>query len=289
VKIANPVTGSNLLRQWLKYEIAFRNSVLKVTISLDRHSERLDYEVECDWHEKHAKGKFIPQLNFYLPLAYECSRYGYDIPFGTIEREGADMDVPANSWIMGIPEDRNRAVMLATQTKYGFRGNSSALAVTLIRSSYSPDPYPEIGIHRIKFAICITDCSKNVNPVRQAFDYNHPVKFLSGTVQNGVFPPEKSFISLEEGSIAVSSVKMPEEAAGGNTVIIRAYETEGKKTRAKIRFPARVVNAYFVDINEKKATSDLYIHPDGDILVFEIEAYSVAGVCVEFNLTGENI
>jgi len=49
------------------------------------------------------------------------------------------------------------------------------------------------------------------------------------------------------------------------------------------------VNANVVDSNQKKETSDLYIHADGDILVFEIEAYSVAGVCVEFNLTGENI
>lgn len=284
VKIAKPLTGKNLLRQWLKYEIMFNSSRLKVTISLDYHLARLDYEVECDWQERPVKGTFIPQLNFYLPLTYDCIRYGYDIPFGTIERDGADMDVPANSWIMGIPEHERQAVMITTQTKYGFRGDKNALAVTLIRSSYSPDPYPELGIHNIKFAVCVTDCLKNLNPVREAFDYNHPVKFISGTVHNGRFPLEKGFIALKEGSIAISSVKFPENRTEKDAVIIRVYETEGTKTTGKMRFPSRIKNACYVDINENKITSDKDIYHEDSNLVFETGAYSVTSIYVEFDV-----
>lgn len=282
VKISKLHTGGNALRQWLKYSLAFGQSELKVTVSLNQHSSRLDYEVECDWQERAEKGKYVPQLNFYLPLGYESIGYRYDIPFGTIDRQGKEMDMPANSWIMGIPsEGRNLAVMLMTQTKYGFRGAADSLAVTLIRSAYTPDPYPEIGIHHIRFSIGLTDSTRKSLSIRQAFDYNHPVKFLSGTIHPGDHPPEKSYITLEEGSAVISAVKIPENSPN-ESMLIRVYETEGNNTDVKIRFARRVKSAVFMDINEKPLNNGQAIHPDKESITFRVNAYSVAGICVQF-------
>ncbi len=104
VKIVRVNMDRNALRQWITYSISFRESTLKVTVYLDYNSSRLNFIVECDWQEKAQIGKCIPQLNFHMPVGYACKAYKYDIPFGTIIRDGLEMDVPANSWAQGIPE-----------------------------------------------------------------------------------------------------------------------------------------------------------------------------------------
>lgn len=283
VKISRLVIGKGLLRQWLEYSILFGNSTLKVKVSLDHGSKKLDFEVECDWQERAVIGKYVPQLNFYLPLAYACNRYTYDIPFGTIIREDADMDVPGNSWMRGIPtEPRESAIMLMTKTKYGFRGTDHSLAVTLLRSSYSPDPYPDVGNHHMKFSICITDSSRNDLPVREAFDYNHPIKFLSGMVHQGDLPAEKGFIILQEGSVVLSAVKVPEDSLN-RSVLIRLYETEGEDTTVKIQLSALLKQAYFTDINEKPLNNGTNIHVENNSMVFTMKAHSVASIFAELD------
>ncbi|HHY22835.1 MAG TPA: alpha-mannosidase [Clostridiaceae bacterium] len=323
VKISGSCLDASALKQWIKYSIEFGKSKINVTVSLDYNSTRLNYTIECDWQERAVKGKYVPQLNFYMPLNYKCKAYKYDIPFGTIERDAKDMDVPGNSWMAGIPEEGTKTVMLVTDTKYGFRGFNDSLAVSLIRSSYDPDPYPEFGIHEFSFALDIVENATNGELIKRAFDYNHPIRFISGTVHEGTMPLEKSFISLESGSVAISAVKVPETdslkqegsccsasecTASCKKIIMRVYETEGVKTKAVVKFAEKISKAWFVDINEKlltdKNTSDECestcgcssdncntdncndencncIEIDGDTLTFDVDAYSIANICVE--------
>ncbi|KAF0193396.1 MAG: alpha-mannosidase, partial [Bacteroidetes bacterium] len=118
VKIGSVYMESDALRQWISYIVKFRNSKLSVMISLNQNSSGLDFNIDCDWQEIGEKGKSIPQLNFYMPLAYTCKSYKYDIPFGTITRAPMDMDVPAGSWALGMPESgEGSAVMLVSKTK----------------------------------------------------------------------------------------------------------------------------------------------------------------------------
>jgi alpha-mannosidase len=283
VKIRKVHIDKSSLRQYISYEMEFRNSKLNVTISLDYCSPRLDYSVECDWQEAAVKGKYIPQLNFYMPLGYNCRSYKYDIPFGTIIREGMDMDVPANSWAVGLPEeDGQKAIMLVTNSKYGFRGYDNSLSITLIRSSYDPDPYPDNGIHKFKFAVDMVHDTSNGHLIKEAYDYNHPISFVSGTSHGGTLPYKKSFMALESGNAAISAVKMPECDGAGGRMIIRVYETDGRKTQVVLKFAEKVKKAYFVDINEKPEDNGLNIYTAGENVAFEVNAYTVSSICVEF-------
>lgn len=282
VKIGKVYMDRNSLRQWISYEITFRSSRLKVTVSLDYNSRMLNYDVECDWQEKASIGKFIPQLNLTVPVSYKCASYKYDVPCGTIERDGMEIDVPANSWMAGIPEDKDcSALMLVTDTKYGFRGADDSLSVTLIRSSYDPDPYPEIGIHKFRFAVGLTETVSNRGLIEKAFDYNHPMSFISVLPQKGILPATKSFISLKSGNVAVSAVKMPEYADDDSRMIIRVYETEGVKTQAVLKFAADVAKAWFVDINEKAVDTGSMISVERNKVVFDVEANNVVSICVQ--------
>ncbi|TXK84522.1 alpha-mannosidase [Paenibacillus sp. N3.4] len=277
------MTAKSKVRQSLQYELGFGDSKLKVDVSLDRNSPRLDFNVECDWHEIGKADKSIPQLNFHWPLAYENAAYKYDVPFGAIVRKPLEMDVPGNSWVLGVRQAAGKpSVMLVTNNKYGFRGTDNALSVSLIRSSFDPDPYPELGNHhRIQLAVCVADSADNRDLIETAYRFNHPLNVLSGTPHAGTRPLDASFLRLTEGSVAVSAVKMPEDHESKRW-IIRVYETKGQRTTAALLLFQPVSAAYFVDTNECKLSNGLPIQANGNSVSFEVPAHSVAAVCVEF-------
>lgn len=272
------------VRQSLKYELEFGSSTVKATVSLDRNSPLLHYDIECDWHEIGKQGQSIPQLNFHWPLAYEAAAYNYDVPFGTVRRKPLDMDVPGNSWALGMRQEEGKpSVMVVTSNKYGFRGTDDALSVSLIRSSFDPDPYPELGNHhKISLAVCVTDSSaSNREMAETAYRFNHPFNVLSGTAHAGTRDKAGSFLKLTAGSVVLSAVKMPEDVEG-NRWIVRVYETEGRSTTAKLQLFKPVTGAYFVDANERKSSTGLDVQTDADTVSFEVAAYSAASVCLIF-------
>jgi alpha-mannosidase len=282
MKVKNASYETNEIRQAIIYKITFGQSELKAIISLENNSSSLKYEVECDWHEMGRKDKHrVPQLNFHMPVSYSCSSYKYDVPAGTIERKSIDMDVPGNSWILGKREALDKkCVMLVTDSKYGFRGTDNSLSISLIRSSFDPDPYPEWGIIKFSFAICLVDNTSNRELIEQAYHFNHPLTAVSNTVHKGMLPGKKSFISLTKGSVAFSSIKMGEENTGDQS-IVRLYETDGKHTVVAMKFSRKVNACYFTDINEKRIASASDIKIDDSNIEFEALPFSMVTICVE--------
>jgi len=272
------------VRQSIHYELAFGRSSLKVTVSLDRNSPRLDFRAECDWQETGAADRDVPQLAFLWPLGYDAASYKYDVPFGVVERGPLDHDVPGNSFALGVRKDENGpSVMIVTDNKYGFRGTDRSLSVSLIRGSFDPDPYPEIGNHhRFSLGVCVCPPSGHRGLIETARRFCHPLLALSGTVHAGTRPLSGSFLELAEGSVAVSAVKMPEDA-GGARWIVRVYETDGKPAAVKLRLFRPAARARLVDANERPVSDDSGVRIEGDTVSFEVAACSVAAVCIEFD------
>jgi len=281
VKVKSTALGKGLLRQQVSYSIAFRESKLDVTVSLDKNSPRLDFKVVCDWQERPRPNVYIPQLNFHMPFAYKCSAYKYDIPFGTIVREPMNMDLPGNSWAMALPDSGSgKAIRIISRSKYGFRGIDDSLSLALIRSSYDPDPYPENGIHKIRFAVELADAATdNASLVNSAMEYNHPVAFVSGNRHEGGLPMCGSFMSLAGGSVVISAVKAAEDDS--RRMIVRLYETSGSDTTAELSFFANVSDARFVDLNENDLGAE-GIQLTGNTVKAAIPANTVASISVKF-------
>lgn len=282
VRISNVHYNGSLMRKAISYEMNFLSSKLKVMVSLDENSSFLNYEVHCDWREMGSWEKGIPQLNFYMPFDYSCSAYKYDVPFGTIEREGMDMDVPANSWALAERQN-GKQLMLLTGSKYGFRSTKDSMSITLIRGSFDPDPYPEIGAHDIRFAVGVVDSSLNDSElVGLAYDYNHPVSVLSGKVHTGQLQPSGSFMSVEEGSIAISAVKMAEDDLQ-NKMLVRVYEIDGLSSKAVICFLKAPKAAWFADINENQIEKPgSTIEVSAGKVSFDVLPYGVTSIMIEF-------
>lgn len=278
------------LRQSLTFETARGATRLNVTVSLEAGSRQLEVTAEVDWHELGRKGgpgvhnlggiqTGIPQLNFIVPLAYDCPAYRYDIPAGAITRPPLDLDVPGVSWAMAQPQNPQKpGVQLITEAKYGFRGVDNSLALTLIRSSIDPDPYPELGLHRIRFAICVADgAASNQALIHHGYNYTHPLEVYSSS---GATPSQSSFLILESGSVAISAIKAPENS-GKNEIILRLYETDGQATQAVLHFDRPVTHASWVDTHEQP-TDGGAITIDGQTLRLNLAPYRLAALRISF-------
>ena len=269
---------SGEVRQWLTYEVTSGASRLTVTVSLDADSRRLEYAVECDWQEVGRRGQGVPQLNFHLPLGYACQAYRYDIPFGTVDRKPSPMDVPANNWGMALPvETGHPKILLVNEGSYGFRGDEDSLALTLIRSSYDPDPYPEQGIHKISFSLHVLDGQiENQELAAAAFDITHPLDVISSA---GTTPSSASFLEMESGTGLVSAVKSPEDGSG---LIVRLHETDGQETEISLRFAREISRAEWVDTHEEIITGASALHIEGKRIRFRLAPHSLGAIHVQF-------
>ncbi len=272
-----------ILRQSLCYEAVFGVSKLKVVVSLDQRARALHYETSCDFRELGGPGKGIPQLQFYMPVGYECRAYKYDIPSGTIEREAVDMDVPAISFASAVPKDPGKKPLtIISHTKHGFRGFENALSLTLIRASFDPDPYPEVGLHTFQFSIGLPDVTSNRELIEAANSFRHPIRVISARPHKGELLKSGSFMAVEEGSVAVQAIKMPEDGRSGSEILVRMYETEGRRTKANLSFCRSVAKAMYVDINENAITTDLALSVSDNHIYFSVEPFNLVTLKITF-------
>ena len=265
------------VRKIIRYALSFgQRSRLNVTVVLNDGSSMLDFDISVDFHEV-CGGENIPQLNFIAPVGYSVANYRYDVPFGTLDRPAIEHDVPANSYAAAISSDGEdkKAVMVVTDTKYGFRGANNAIAVTLIRASRDPDPYPEYGKHNIRIGVGIVDGVANATLDKMASQYIHPLAVCSARAGKGDLPMDGRFLHVE-GNVRISAVKTAEDVDG---LIVRLSDISGKGGAFKLSFAKTVVSAQETDLNEN-VLGDLAV--SGNDVCADVEAFGVKTVLVRF-------
>jgi alpha-mannosidase len=278
VKVVAVERGQNLARQKIIFEYEFMNSIIKAETHLDNHAAGISYEVECDWREVAKKGYSIPRLEFDFNLGFGCEEYAYDIPFGVIKRKPGCLEAPGNSFIAAIHQKAGTALMLWSDSKYGYRGDEDCIMVSLLRSSCDPDPYPEFGIHKFRFHVSPVGSLENRELLKEATLLNNPAEYIPGNFNKGVLKTANSLMRIKKGNIGIETVKPAEFEKGA--IVLRVYETEDKSGEASIEFAAKPHDAYLADIHESKIDGQVCL--EGGVLTFDVKAGSIATVVVSF-------
>jgi alpha-mannosidase len=266
------------IRKWIRYDLPFgERSKLSVSVYLDEGSSTLDFDTTIDFHEIGKAGKFIPQVNFILPVGYATEAYRYDVPFGTLDRPAIEHDVPANSFAAAINEqgEDKTALMLLSDTKYGFRGAQNAISLDLVRGSYDPDPYPEYGVHHIRVGVAVVDGVANDTLYRTAAAYVHPVAACSARGGKGDLPLVGRLLQVE-GDVRVSAVKTPEDFDG---LVVRLSDLNGQGADFKLTFAKALAAAYVADLNENVISE---LEANGTAVSASVEPFGVTTIMVRF-------
>lgn len=268
VKVNN-VDG--LLRKSITYEMEFDHSRAKVTVSLDKGSDRLDFITDCEWLEVGKPDKGIPQLNFHVPFNYHCDEYKYGIAFGSIDRPENKDDRPGIGYAMAKRVTGPKLAVHA-KTKYGFVCNDDSISVDLIRSSYDPDPHPELCNHHIELAVQVLPELISV-PEKESLVYRHPLCFISGVIKEGEGKPVGSYLSLDGNDVHLSALKVSEDGSG---LVARLYNASGAVKQAVLHCMATVKEAYTVNLDEEKTGQA--VSTDQDRVIVPVNAFSVETV-----------
>lgn len=255
---------------------AWRDSRLSVEISLAAGSRAVDFSLRIHWVERGTPETGVPMLRAAFPVNVNDGVPTYEIPFGSQKRKQSLQEIPALKW--ADLSDRERGLTLVNSNKYGHSCSDNTLRLTLLRSSYDPDPLPEIADHEISFAVIPHEGPLDVAAATRAGEeFNSPLAVVSSTVQEGKLPAEKSFVEVLTPNVFISAIKKAEDSSA---LVVRMFEMAGKKTTAKIRISDLAKPgspAVETDILERpvpKSTAKM----DGDVLSVSVPAFGQATV-----------
>ena len=257
-----------ILTSCIRYSTEIENSAISVCVTLEKGSSRLNFSISADWREFGGK-KFIPQLQFYAPTAFDTPVSRCAIPFGTIDRPALDHDVPCTGF-MAVQSGNGKAVMLMSDCKYGFRNFGSGMIADLIRSSDAPDNMPEIGNHPITLGLALADYSSE-KLTEEYSRFVHPLSTFANCAHGGSLPASMSAIKIDKAQI--SAVKQAEN--GG--IIVRLYNPENEAADASVEFCKDIASAEKVTFTEKPIES---INADGRKIRVQLQPHSVCTVRV---------
>jgi alpha-mannosidase len=259
------------------------DSTFKLDIMLAAGSPCIEFNLEVNWLERGGPDIGIPSLYVSFPLAIQSDTASFECPNGSQIRNRAGLEVPAQRWvdITGSQEGTEEIIgaTLLNESKYGFSVDDKGIRMSLLRSSYDPDPLPEMGKHTIRYALQThTGQWTASDSTRAGYAFNAPLNAINTTEQTGTLPTSQPFAELLTPNVMLSGMKKAEDS---DAVIVRLYEMEGKATNAKISLNNCIatanVTAIQTDVLERPLAKNTASMKDG-ILSVDIPAFGMVTV-----------
>ncbi|ASC70664.1 Mannosylglycerate hydrolase [Halomicronema hongdechloris C2206] len=249
---------SGPIRQRLRVIRSLNRSTFTQDYVLDVESSLLKIETWVDWQESQVMVKAA------FPLTITTDVATYEIPYGTITRptipqtdeDKAKWEVPALRWASLGTSDYS--ISLLTTCKHGFDSQPSQLRLTLLKAPLWPDPKADRGKHHFTYAIY-----PHLGPLsakhmtRKAHGLNIPIQARLHR-PNTLAPdgdPWRSFLSLGDSSLVLSSLKLCEDDSQG--FILRCYESQGETTTLNLKTSLNLDIQYSTDILENRLDSQV--------------------------------
>ena len=233
-------------------------------IIVHRDLPRVDFELDARWFEIGGADHDAPMLRVGFGLNVKKGRFVCDTPYAAMDRPTNGQEVPVQQWA-DLSGAKGGAALL-NETKYGYRCTGDEVEMTLLRSGYDPDPYPDQGPHMIHYSLLPHGGDWKAGGVAQAArEYDLPALALEtppnealGTRQQALLtdkselPSAKcqvpdAFLSLSPDNLILSALKKAED---GDEFIVRFHEAHGEASRAVLTLPQAVKSAVRVDLLE---------------------------------------
>ncbi len=207
--------------------------------TLHRSHDRVDVRVTVDWRGRHE----VLKLRF--PVAVDDPIATWETSYGCIERVADGAERPGQRWV--DVSGAGRGVSILNDGKYSSDVLGSEIGLTILRSPiyawhdpFVPDPdgvypYTDQGLQTFRYAIVPHDGDwRAAGTVRRASELNAEPVVVMETGHDGHMPMSASFLSCDAPSVQVAVLKRAEV---GEALVLRAHESWGRGTEARIELP----------------------------------------------------
>jgi len=252
---------------------ALRESQMTVTTELRSGDPRLHIRLEVEWFQRGTPETGVPALSFALPFALKAVTPIYEIPFGFLRRELRNREeVPALQWaqLNGQAGRRPAGCLVLNDGKYGHSLEGSVFRLSLLRGSYEPDPWPDIGRHEIQLALLpFAGTLTPAEAIREGQRFNRPLRFTGTGLNKGRFDPIGRFLRVETDGVIVTGLKKAEES---DRLVLHLFNASDRPATVRFRVEpnaplGRPREAVLTDLLERPISSPAVHREKGTIRV----------------------
>lgn len=263
-------------RKVIRVTHKFNNSSFSQDITLYAGVPRIDIKFTADWQEKGGPDVDAPFLKVAFPVDVTDGKACFEIPFASIERPANGDEVPSQKWMDLSGE--NYGVSILNDCKYGHDINGNRMRLSLLRSSYEPDPIPDVGQHSVTYSIYPHQGDwRKADTVRRGYELNNPLIPIISTNHDGDLPSSHSYLRIDSPNLVVTALKKAEDS---NDMILRFYECKGEPGKAKITFGMNVKSIQETDLVERPGDNPIQQITGNSCMVqfgkWEIKAFKLS-------------
>ena len=254
--VDTPAESIRLAREHpLRSEIEVQSSLgersrLTQRYRLDAGAERLDIELEIDWHEERTL------LRALFPTRIRAQHACYGIQFGHVWRathrntswEQARFEVPGHGFV--DLSEPGLGLALLDVNKFGKSCLGGTLGLTLLRSPNFPDPSCDRGRHVIRYSLYPHGGEAELDSILSESDgLANPLR-----VESGRPPSDPPFLVDAVGHVEVAAFKLSED---GRSRILRLVERSGGRGPVTVHWQLPVKRVELVDLHEQSLGEEL--------------------------------
>jgi alpha-mannosidase len=235
------------VRSIVRVESAYGSSMLREDYVVAAGAPYVDVRVTLDWQEP------LKLLKLRYPTSVAAAEATYETPYGHLVRAANGDEEPGQSWVDVSGADRGLAVI--NDAKYGYDVRGGDIGISAVRSPvwawHEPRELEEGGdfeymdLGRQSFNVRLVPHAgdwRAAEVARRALELNQPSFALIETYHDGPLPQRNSFGSDGGGDVVVTVVKRAQDS---DDWVVRAVETAGRETNARIEVLGTTIEARF--------------------------------------------
>ncbi len=254
------ITERGPLRATVHVHHTFLNSVIEQDISLYRDPPHIDFATRIDWHEHHLL------LKVAFPLDLRTTQARSEIQYGSVTRpthrntswDQARFETVAHRWVDLSESDYG--VALLNDGRYGHDIHDGVVRLTLLRSPTAPDPDADQGAHEVTFSLLPHQGAwPDGAVIAHGYALNRPLRVMrpsqapasdATTAATFATAPQPLF-KVDGAPVILEAIK---RAAEGDDLIVRFYESMGRRTIAGIHCALPIARVVETDLLERPLT-----------------------------------
>jgi alpha-mannosidase len=237
-------TEDGLVRSVIEVESTFGASRLVERLVLGAQARHLEVRALLDWRE-HQR---VLKLRF--PSRLEDPTVTFSVPYGRIERPGSGSEEVGQAWVDvsgALGGGQKAGWGLLNDGKYGYDVRGAEIGMTAARSPVyawhhpyqlrSDVRYEYLDQGPQEFTYALVPHGGDLDEagvVRLAEELNERPLAFPEHFHPGPLPPAQGFADDGGGAVMLSVLKQAED---GDAFIVRAYETTGRPSSARLELP----------------------------------------------------
>ena len=255
--------------QQLNLAFTIGNSTIQQTVSLQRHSKRLDFDTRVNWKEKHK------MLRVHFPVNVQSDQASFDIQYGHVKRnthrntswDKAKFEVVGHQY--ADISNHDYGVALMNDCKYGYMVHHNILDLNLLRAPNNPDPEADQGPHAFTYSFFPHKNDMIRSDVIAESTCLNQAPLLFTDVSHHVNIP----VGLDGDGLELTVLKKAEKDQ--DTLVIRLFETKGRHSRGTLQGSGTLVECDMTEWSEIGDRVDINGVFDLDFSPFQIRTFKL--------------